>query len=159
MLDNVSPHPISVRDSGHTSPKLHKYLLRCCWKSRQSKDLAEKWSEHHQQRVITMGNCFFSQNKNTNIRISLPAVCFVWEIAMVVLFGVFVRYDDESDAHWPEYKKAHNITSDSENDFYYRYPSKYNNACKERKKWIVRAIDSNSITNSLLVIDIIILPS
>ncbi|XP_077374740.1 rh family, C glycoprotein a [Festucalex cinctus] len=61
--------------------------------------------------------------KNTNVRISLPAVCFVWQIAMVVLFGVFIRYDDESDAHWEEYKESHNITSDIENDFYFRYPS------------------------------------
>uniref|UniRef100_A0A7N6FCL3 Ammonium transporter AmtB-like domain-containing protein n=1 Tax=Anabas testudineus TaxID=64144 RepID=A0A7N6FCL3_ANATE len=70
-----------------------------------------------------MGNCFFSQDKNTNVRVSLPAVCFVWEIAMVVLFGIFVRYNEEADAHWGEYKKTHNITTDMENDFYYRYPS------------------------------------
>nr|XP_020466250.1 ammonium transporter Rh type C 2 [Monopterus albus] len=69
-----------------------------------------------------MGN-FCGSQKNTNVRISLPAVCFVWQIAMIVLFGVFVRYNEESDAHWGEHKKAHNITSDIENDFYYRYPS------------------------------------
>ncbi|KAJ3594251.1 hypothetical protein NHX12_006582 [Muraenolepis orangiensis] len=70
-----------------------------------------------------MGNCFFRGTKNTNVRISLPAVCFVWQIAMIVLFGVFIRYDEESDAHWHEFKKEHNITSDIENDFYFRYPS------------------------------------
>ncbi|XP_038558090.1 ammonium transporter Rh type C 2 [Micropterus salmoides] len=76
-----------------------------------------------------MGNCcesmgnFFGRQKNTNVRVSLPAVCFVWQIAMVVLFGVFIRYDDESDAHWAETKLHENITSDVENDFYYRYPS------------------------------------
>ncbi|TRY58414.1 hypothetical protein DNTS_002043 [Danionella cerebrum] len=61
--------------------------------------------------------------KDTNIRISLPAVCFVWQIAMIILFGVFIRYDDESDAHWVEYKKKNNISTHLENNFYYRYPS------------------------------------
>lgn len=78
-----------------------------------------------------MGNCceimgnFFGRRKNTNVRVSLPAVCFVWQIAMIILFGVFIRYDEESDAHWVEHKRSHNITSDIENDFYFRYPSKY----------------------------------
>lgn len=77
-----------------------------------------------------MGNCvegakgYFCRPKNTNVRLSLPVVCFVWQIAMIILFGVFIRYDEESDAHWAEHKKSHNITSDIENDFYYRYPSK-----------------------------------
>ncbi|XP_046897924.1 rh family, C glycoprotein a [Hypomesus transpacificus] len=76
-----------------------------------------------------MGNCvegakgYFCRPKNTNVRLSLPVVCFVWQIAMIILFGVFIRYDEESDAHWAEHKKSHNITSDIENDFYYRYPS------------------------------------
>ncbi|TKS70093.1 C 2 FRhcg2 Rhesus blood group family type [Collichthys lucidus] len=76
-----------------------------------------------------MGNCcervgnFFCRQKNTNVRVSLPAVCFVWQIAMIVLFGVFIRYDEESDTHWIEHRKDHNITSDIENDFYFRYPS------------------------------------
>lgn len=62
--------------------------------------------------------------KNTNIRISLPVVCFVWQISMIILFGVFVRYNNESDAHWSEYMKKNNISSDVDNDFYFRYPSK-----------------------------------
>ncbi|XP_068586918.1 ammonium transporter Rh type C [Cebidichthys violaceus] len=77
-----------------------------------------------------MGNCleclgnFFGRQKNTNVRISLPAVCFVWQIAMIILFGVFIRYDEESDVRkWIEFKESHNITSDIENDFYFRYPS------------------------------------
>ncbi|MBN3308927.1 RHCG1 protein, partial [Amia calva] len=76
-----------------------------------------------------MGACmeamsgFFNRPKNTNVRISLPAVCFVWQIVMIILFGVFMRYDKESDAHWLVTKKEENITSDIENDFYYRYPS------------------------------------
>uniref|UniRef100_A0A8C1NRV8 Ammonium transporter Rh type C 1-like n=1 Tax=Cyprinus carpio TaxID=7962 RepID=A0A8C1NRV8_CYPCA len=61
--------------------------------------------------------------KNTNIRISLPAVCFVWQIAMIILFGVFIRYDEESDTHWIEHRRKKNISTNLENDFYYRYPS------------------------------------
>ncbi|KAG9489146.1 hypothetical protein GDO78_005247 [Eleutherodactylus coqui] len=61
--------------------------------------------------------------KNTIMRWKLPLVCFIWETAMIVLFGVFARYDIGADPHWSEYKKANNISSDSENDFYYRYPS------------------------------------
>ncbi|CAF99542.1 unnamed protein product, partial [Tetraodon nigroviridis] len=71
-----------------------------------------------------MGN-FFGRQRTAYVRVSLPAVSFVWQIAMIILFGVFIRYDKESDAHWVEYKKSHNITSDIENDFYYRYPSKW----------------------------------
>ncbi|XP_012688030.1 ammonium transporter Rh type C 1-like [Clupea harengus] len=76
-----------------------------------------------------MGICLYSvreycdRPKNTNIRPSFPAVCFVWQIAMIILFGVFIRYDEESNTHWVEHKKSHNITSDAENDFYFRYPS------------------------------------
>uniref|UniRef100_A0A8C9YDD5 Rh family, C glycoprotein, like 1 n=1 Tax=Sander lucioperca TaxID=283035 RepID=A0A8C9YDD5_SANLU len=74
-----------------------------------------------------MGWCagnFFGRQKNTNIRVSLPAVCFVWQIAMIILFGVFIRYNEESDVRkWIEFKHSHNITSDIENDFYFRYPS------------------------------------
>lgn len=62
------------------------------------------------------------REKNTNVRLSLPAVCIVWQTAMIILFGVFIRYNPESDAHWAEYKKLHNLT-DIENDFYFRYPS------------------------------------
>ncbi|MBN3282733.1 RHCG protein, partial [Polyodon spathula] len=61
--------------------------------------------------------------KNSNVRLSLPMVCFIWEIAMIILFGVFIRYNEESDAHWTERRKEKNISSDIENDFYYRYPS------------------------------------
>lgn len=81
------------------------------------------------QKNIKMGNCcesasnFFGPQKNTNVRVSLPAVCFVWQIAMIVLFGVFIRYDEESDAHWVELKKTENLT-DLQNEFYFRYPSK-----------------------------------
>ncbi|KAL3065403.1 hypothetical protein OYC64_015555 [Pagothenia borchgrevinki] len=70
-----------------------------------------------------LGN-FFGRQKNTNVRVSLPAVCFIWQIAMIVLFGIFIRYDEESDVKkWLELKKSENITSNIENDFYFRYPS------------------------------------
>ncbi|XP_051896368.1 ammonium transporter Rh type C-like 2 [Pristis pectinata] len=61
--------------------------------------------------------------KNTLMRWRLPVICFIWQLAMIILFGVFIRYDEESDAHWIETKKTHNISSDLENDFYFRYPS------------------------------------
>ncbi|XP_072241660.1 ammonium transporter Rh type C-like 2 [Leuresthes tenuis] len=63
------------------------------------------------------------REKNTNVHLSLPAVCIVWQTAMIILFGVFIRYDEESDTHWVEHKEKENISSDIENDFYFRYPS------------------------------------
>uniref|UniRef100_A0A8C5DPM1 Ammonium transporter AmtB-like domain-containing protein n=1 Tax=Gouania willdenowi TaxID=441366 RepID=A0A8C5DPM1_GOUWI len=62
------------------------------------------------------------RTKNTNVRLSLPAVCIVWQTAMIILFGVFIRYNEESDTHWVEYRKENNL-SDIQNDFYFRYPS------------------------------------
>ncbi|XP_051652628.1 ammonium transporter Rh type C isoform X1 [Manacus candei] len=61
--------------------------------------------------------------KNTYMRWRLPLVCLLWEVAMIVLFGVFVRFGPEADAHWEEEKQELNLTSDMENDFYFRYPS------------------------------------
>ncbi|XP_027500469.1 ammonium transporter Rh type C [Corapipo altera] len=61
--------------------------------------------------------------KNTYMRWRLPLVCLLWEVAMIVLFGVFVRFGPEADAHWEEEKRELNLTSDMENDFYFRYPS------------------------------------
>lgn len=61
---------------------------------------------------------------NTNLRGRLPVICLVLQVVMVVLFGVFVRYDIQADARWWLEKKLKNISSDIENDFYYRYPSK-----------------------------------
>ncbi|XP_021120474.1 ammonium transporter Rh type C isoform X3 [Heterocephalus glaber] len=60
---------------------------------------------------------------NTNLRWRLPLACLLLQVAMVVLFGVFVRYDPDADASWWEEKKRRNISSDLENEFYYRYPS------------------------------------
>ena len=61
---------------------------------------------------------------NTNLRWRLPITCLVLQVIMVVLFGVFVRYDVQADAQWWLEKKLKNISSDVENEFYYRYPSK-----------------------------------
>ncbi|XP_060611170.2 ammonium transporter Rh type C [Anolis sagrei] len=62
--------------------------------------------------------------RNTDMRWRLPLVCLVWQIAMIILFGIFVRFNPESDAAgWQKEKQDKNITSDAENDFYFRYPS------------------------------------
>ncbi|XP_073474550.1 ammonium transporter Rh type C isoform X2 [Aquarana catesbeiana] len=61
--------------------------------------------------------------RNTFMRWKLPIICMTFEIIMIVLFGAFVRYDIQADPQWKEYMKAHNISSDVENDYYYRYPS------------------------------------
>ncbi|KAB0369325.1 hypothetical protein FD755_019330 [Muntiacus reevesi] len=60
---------------------------------------------------------------NTNLRWRLPVVCLLLEVVMIVLFGVFVRYDMDADPHWVEEKAIKNLTTDLENEFYYRYPS------------------------------------
>lgn len=53
------------------------------------------------------------------MRLKLPIICFILEIILIILFGVLVEYDDETDA-----RKWHNQNrTDYENDFYYRYPS------------------------------------
>lgn len=61
---------------------------------------------------------------NTNLRWRLPVTCLLLQVALVVLFGVFVRYDSDADPHWLDTKEQENSTSDMENEFYYRYPSK-----------------------------------
>lgn len=60
---------------------------------------------------------------NTNLRWRLPLTCLLLQVAMVVLFGVFVRYDPDADAHWIDDKGARNLSNDLDNEFYYRYPS------------------------------------
>ncbi|XP_075937290.1 ammonium transporter Rh type B isoform X2 [Anarhichas minor] len=55
----------------------------------------------------------------TNMRLKLPIVCFILQIILIILFGVLVQYDHDTDA-----KEWHNMNqSDYDNDFYYRYPS------------------------------------
>uniref|UniRef100_A0A2K5QJ91 Ammonium transporter Rh type C n=1 Tax=Cebus imitator TaxID=2715852 RepID=A0A2K5QJ91_CEBIM len=58
---------------------------------------------------------------NTNLRWRLPLTCLLLQGAMVILFGVFVRYDFQADAHWWTGRVRRNL-SDQENEFYYRYP-------------------------------------
>ncbi|XP_010348082.1 ammonium transporter Rh type C isoform X1 [Saimiri boliviensis] len=59
---------------------------------------------------------------NTNLRWRLPLTCLLLQGAMVILFGVFVRYDFQADTHWWTGRVRTNL-SDQENEFYYRYPS------------------------------------
>ncbi|KAL4671480.1 hypothetical protein H8959_004189 [Pygathrix nigripes] len=59
---------------------------------------------------------------NTNLRWRLPLTCLLLQVVMVILFGVFVRYDFDADAHWWTERKHKNL-SEMENEFYYRYPS------------------------------------
>lgn len=56
---------------------------------------------------------------NTNMRLKLPITCFILEIILIILFGVLVEYDEETDAK----KWHHSNHSEYDNDFYYRYPS------------------------------------
>uniref|UniRef100_A0A8C5BVE3 Rh family B glycoprotein n=1 Tax=Gadus morhua TaxID=8049 RepID=A0A8C5BVE3_GADMO len=49
----------------------------------------------------------------------LPAICLVLQIILIILFGVLVQYNHDTDAKlWHKGNQ-----SDYENDFYYRYPS------------------------------------
>lgn len=62
---------------------------------------------------------------STSMRLKLPVVCIVLEIILIILFGVFVEYNDHTDANlWHKNNKS-NDNHDMENEFYYRYPSKY----------------------------------
>lgn len=66
--------------------------------------------------------------KNTDMRWRLPLVCLLWEVAMIILFGIFVRFNPEANvADWEKEKQQRNI-SDIENEFYFRYPCEYNDA-------------------------------
>ncbi|KAM4826406.1 ammonium transporter Rh type C [Thomomys bottae] len=60
---------------------------------------------------------------NTNLRWRLPVACLALQAAMLVLFGVFVRYDADADAHWREARGPGNGSGALDNEFYYRYPS------------------------------------
>uniref|UniRef100_A0A670YDQ4 Rh family C glycoprotein n=1 Tax=Pseudonaja textilis TaxID=8673 RepID=A0A670YDQ4_PSETE len=67
--------------------------------------------------------CLSTMARNTNMRWRLPMVCLLWEVAMIILFGIFVRFNPEADvADWEKEKQQRNV-SDIENEFYFRYPS------------------------------------
>ncbi|XP_046882908.1 ammonium transporter Rh type B [Hypomesus transpacificus] len=58
----------------------------------------------------------------TNLRLKLPLVCIILEIILIILFGVLVEYNVDTDAkHWHE--ELNNGSSNYDNDFYFRYPS------------------------------------
>ncbi|GAA6103609.1 ammonium transporter Rh type B [Tachysurus ichikawai] len=57
---------------------------------------------------------------STNMRLRMPVVCIVLEVVLIILFGVLVEYNDDTDAKkW----NKNNKTDDMKNEFYYRYPS------------------------------------
>ncbi|XP_005800451.3 ammonium transporter Rh type B-like [Xiphophorus maculatus] len=77
-------------------------------------------------------------NSSTNMRLKLPITCFILEIILIILFGVLVVYDHDTDAKlFNKNMKINNSTAgghnghgsgtsddtDYRNDFYYRYPS------------------------------------
>ncbi|TRY89455.1 hypothetical protein DNTS_016050 [Danionella cerebrum] len=60
--------------------------------------------------------------ETTNMRLRLPLICIILEVILIILFGVLVEYNDDTDAKlWN--KNRTSITNDYENEFYYRYPS------------------------------------
>uniref|UniRef100_A0A8D0EB80 Rh family C glycoprotein n=1 Tax=Salvator merianae TaxID=96440 RepID=A0A8D0EB80_SALMN len=62
--------------------------------------------------------------RNTDMRWRLPLVCLLWEVAMIILFGIFVRFNPDADvAGWQKERHKQNFTGDMDNDFYFRYPS------------------------------------
>ncbi|XP_067878626.1 ammonium transporter Rh type B isoform X3 [Heterodontus francisci] len=62
-------------------------------------------------------------SSSTNMRLKLPLLCFLLQLLLIILFAIFIRYDDDTDSkEWFRRKAQHNIT-DSENEFYFRYPS------------------------------------
>ncbi|XP_058012074.1 ammonium transporter Rh type C [Ahaetulla prasina] len=67
--------------------------------------------------------CLSTMARNTDMRWRLPLVCLIWEVAMIILFGIFVRFNPEANvADWEKEKQQRNV-SDIENEFYFRYPS------------------------------------
>ncbi|XP_028985148.1 ammonium transporter Rh type B [Betta splendens] len=62
-------------------------------------------------------------NTATNMRLKLPLTCFILEVIMIILFGVLVQYDAETDPKKWHLEKNHSGHHDYENDFYFRYPS------------------------------------
>uniref|UniRef100_A0A8C5EXK7 Rh family B glycoprotein n=1 Tax=Gopherus evgoodei TaxID=1825980 RepID=A0A8C5EXK7_9SAUR len=59
----------------------------------------------------------------TNLRLKLPAICFLLQLFTIILFAVFVRYDQETSARLWHEELSHHNKSNRDNDFYFRYPS------------------------------------
>ncbi|KAG8575272.1 hypothetical protein GDO81_009498 [Engystomops pustulosus] len=100
-------HPLYRRQKTFQSPL---YSTKAEWKY-QNKNYPAIL--HQESKMI----------RNSFMRWKLPIICFTWQIAMIILFGVFVRYEIQADPHWTETRIAFNISSNIENDFYYRYPN------------------------------------
>lgn len=63
-------------------------------------------------------------DSSTNMRIRLPVLCIVLEVILILLFGVLVEYDENTDGkHWNMKGNHSHHHQDYENEFYYRYPS------------------------------------
>ncbi|KAL4646768.1 ammonium transporter Rh type B-like [Arapaima gigas] len=60
---------------------------------------------------------------NTNLRLKLPLICIILEVILIILFGVFVKYDSETDSRLWHEELTHHNKSNYDNDFYFRYPS------------------------------------
>lgn len=62
-------------------------------------------------------------NASTNMRLKLPLICLLLQLALIILFAIFVRYDGDTDPkEWFRRKAQENVTN-AENEFYFRYPS------------------------------------
>lgn len=60
---------------------------------------------------------------STNMRLKIPLICLLLQLLLIILFGVFVCYDQDTDpSDWSRYKAQQN-TTDADNLFYFRYPS------------------------------------
>uniref|UniRef100_A0A3P9JU39 Rh family, B glycoprotein (gene/pseudogene) n=1 Tax=Oryzias latipes TaxID=8090 RepID=A0A3P9JU39_ORYLA len=62
-------------------------------------------------------------DSSTNMRLKLPITCFILQIILIILFGVLVQYDEDTDAKKHHHGNHSKTKPDIENDFYYRYPS------------------------------------
>ncbi|XP_063803157.1 ammonium transporter Rh type B isoform X1 [Pseudophryne corroboree] len=60
---------------------------------------------------------------STNMRVKLPLFCLLLQAITIILFAIFVRYDDETDANAWHHELHNNNKTNGDNDFYYRYPS------------------------------------
>lgn len=59
--------------------------------------------------------------ESAKMRLRLPLICIILEVILIILFGVLVEYNDDTDAKkW----NKNNSTDPAMNEFYYRYPSK-----------------------------------
>ncbi|XP_075049002.1 ammonium transporter Rh type B-B-like [Mixophyes fleayi] len=60
---------------------------------------------------------------STNMRVKLPLFCLLLQAITIILFAIFVRYDDETDASAWHHELQNHSKSNIDNDFYYRYAS------------------------------------